>query len=366
MRAYLFGVVRLQGAGDRKVSWRERLWREWCFLRAVAAHRAWSLGILAGLLVGGGWAFRVLDPGREMTFVESVYRAWSLVFGEATGPFPRHWLLEILYFLIPVLGLTVVIEAIVEASQMVRDRRRGEAEWCRIMADSMKDHVILVGLGKLGIRVFHILRGLDQRVVVLERDEHAQFLEDVRRDGSPLFLGDARRDAFLVDAGVGRARSIVLSTDDDLTNLEIALDARRLNPKIRVVLRMFDPNMADKVRDGFQIRAVMSSSELSAPAFAVAALERNIVASSVIGGVLVVTQRCIANAGGPLAGRTVGDLARAHGIGIVERRPKTGPQKLFPSPETTIEAGDEVLVQGPFDVLERIDFGAQSPVPSGN
>jgi voltage-gated potassium channel len=362
--AHWFGVrvrvpsdaMRIHAAGSRRVPWRERLWREWCFLRAVVAHRGWSLAVLVVLVIGGAIAFRVLDPGRDATYVESVYRAWSLVFGEATGPFPRGGVLAFLHFVVPVLGLTIVVEAIVEISQLVRDRRRGEKRWSRIMAERIEGHVVLVGIGKLGIRVFHLLRGLGQRVIVIERDADAQFLDDVRRDGSPLFVGDARREAFLVEAGVARARSVVLATDDDLTNLEVALDARRINPGVRVVLRMFDPNMADKVRDGFQIRAVLSSSDLSAPAFAVAALERNIVASTMIDGVLVVTQRCEAAAGGPLAGRTVGDLARDHGVGVVERRPKAGPPRLFPTPETRIEAGDEVLVQGPFDVLERIDF----------
>jgi hypothetical protein len=233
------------------VSGRERLWREWCFLRAVLAHRGPSLALFAALVVLGRLAFRELDLGREATFAEIVYRAWSLVFGESSGPFPRDGFLQSLYFLVPILGITVVVEAIVEISNMVRDRRRGEAEWCRIMANSMKDHVVLVGLGKLGIRVYHLLRELGQRVVVIERDERAQFLEDVRRDGAPLLLGDARREAFLADAGITRARSIVLATDNDIANLEVALDARRLNPTIRVVLRLFDPNMAEKVREGF-------------------------------------------------------------------------------------------------------------------
>lgn len=266
--------------------------------------------------------------------------------------------MQFLYFLVPVLGLTVLVEAIVEVSHLVRDRRRGETERCRIMANSMENHVVLVGLGKLGIRVFHLLRAMGTRVVAIERDPLGEFLEDVRHDGSPLFVGDARREAFLVDAGIARARSLILATDDDLANLEIALDARRLKPKIRVVLRMFDPNMAAKVSEGFQIRSVLSSSDLSAPAFAVAALEKNIVASTLIDGVLVVTQRCVVAPKSPAAGRSVGELTRAHGVGVVERRPKSGEARLFPDPDTRIEAGDEILVQGPFDVLERVDFDA--------
>ena len=212
--------------------------------------------------------------------------------------------------------------------------------------------------GLLGIRVFHMLRALGTTVVVIERDPLGEFLDDVRRDGTPMFVGDARREALLVDAGIARARSLVLTTDDDLANLEIALDARRLTPGIRVVLRMFDPNTASKVRDGFQIRAVLSPSDLSAPAFAVAALEKNIVASTLIDGVLVVTQRCVVALGSPAAGRTVGDLTRTHGVGIVERRPRSGEPRLFPDPDTRIDVGDGNLVQGPFDVLERVDFDA--------
>ena len=86
---------------------------------------------------------------------------------------------------------------------------------------------------------------------------------------------------------------IILATDDDLANLEVALDARRINPGIRVVLRMFDQNMADKIRDGFNIYTAMSQSAISAPAFATAALDRAIVNSFMVNDALIVMQRWI-------------------------------------------------------------------------
>jgi hypothetical protein len=104
----------------------------------------------------------------------------------------------------------------------------------------------------------------------------------------------------------------------------------------------------------------MSSANLSAPAFAVAALEKNIVASTVIDGVLIVTQRCVAAPGGPAAGRTVGEIVRAHGVGIVEHRPRSGTPRLFPPVEARVEPGDELFVRGPFEVLERVDFDGGS------
>jgi len=51
------------------------VWRESCFLCAVLAHRGWSLVALAGVLAGGAAAFRALEPGRESTWTESIFRA---------------------------------------------------------------------------------------------------------------------------------------------------------------------------------------------------------------------------------------------------------------------------------------------------
>ena len=51
-------------------------------------------------------------------------------------------------------------------------------------------------------------------LVVIERNAGAQFLEDVRRDGSPVLIGDARREAWLEEANVKHARSIIIATTD--------------------------------------------------------------------------------------------------------------------------------------------------------
>ncbi|NJL18652.1 MAG: hypothetical protein HC938_17335 [Nitrospira sp.] len=42
---------------------------------------------------------------------------------------------------------------------------------------------------------------------------------------------------------------IVIATNDDMANLEVALDARRLNPKIRVLMRLYDQQIAAKIAE---------------------------------------------------------------------------------------------------------------------
>jgi len=332
-----------------------RLWREWCFAR-VAARHVWTRALaMLVILLGGALLFQHYEPERGHSLVQATYYTFSLIFGEVPEEFPRRsGLLQALFFIVPILGLTVIIEGIVDFALMLRDRRRHERSWCTTMAASLSNHIVLVGLGRLGYSSFRLLRKLGEPVVVIERDPHNQFLEDVRRDGSPLLIGDARREALLNDANVAAARSIVLAADDDLANLEIALDARNLAPGICVVLRMFDQNMADKIRAGFGIHIAMSQSALSAPAFATAALEASIVSGLVINRQMVVMQNWRVSPGDALCGRTVGDLLGELSISVVQRQTGDGEPQLFPAPATRLAPGDELLVQGRFDQLTAL------------
>jgi len=235
-----------------------------------------------------------------------------------------------------------------------------------IMATSMSNHIVLVGLGRLGWQAFRLLRRLGKSVVVIESDEHNPLLDDVRRDGSPLIIGDGRNENLLTDANAGAARAVIAATNNDLANLEIALDARQLRPDIRVVVRMFDPKLADKVRSGLDIQIAISQSAIAAPAFAMAAVDDTIVSSFVVNDRLVVMQRWTVQSDGPLLGKTVGEVMSDMSCAVVELRSGTAPARLFPPPDVELQPGDELLVQGPFETLsalrERTGLLGRQPV----
>lgn len=335
----------------RRSRFDSRLWREWCFWRVVLRRIVPRAAVILAVLLAGGAAFYFIEGRAQHSFVESVWYAWSLIFAQPPEAFPRHSvILQVMYFLFPVLGLVLIIEGIVDIALVVRERGRSERKWCLAMAGSLSDHIVLVGLGRLGYRTYRLLRRLGEAVVVIERQEQGEFIDVVRRDGCPLFVADARHEAVLVDANIGAARSIVVATNDDLANLEIALDARRLNPNIAVILRMFDQNMADKVRQGFNIRIAMSQSAISAPAFAMAAIDRTYVSTYAVDDELITMQQWQVREGGVLAGKTVGDVAREMELGVV--RHKSGDNsRLFPPPEQRLRPGDELLIQAPFRAL---------------
>lgn len=320
----------------------------------MLSHLQWRLLLLLILLVVGGWLFRVLEPENGLGILESMYYTWSLIFGEPPEAFPESFILQMLFFVVPILGLTVIIEALIDLALMARDRQRCEPRWCRIMAKSLSNHVILIGLGRLGIRTYRLLREMGITVVVIEKDAANQFLDEIRRDGVPLFVGDARDESYLVAANVEKATSVVIASSDDLANLECALDARRLAPGIRVVMRMFDQNMADKVREGFNISFAMSPAAISAPAFATCAIEPATVSSFLVEDQLIVMQRWLVTRRDPLCGRTVGELNRQFSINVMNRRPVGAEAILFPEPDVRLESGDRLVIQGPYEAMEAL------------
>lgn len=354
MASYFSENLRVDPTSDQRRFAISRLWREWCFLRVVFYHFRIRALLMVLILAFGAWMFLLFEPEQVKSVPQAVYYTWSLVLGEPPEEFPRAPVIRLLFFLVPVLGLTVIVEGIIDFALMMRDRSRYEESWCRTMAMSMNKHIIVVGFGRLGFRTFRMLRALGQQVVVIERDPENQFLDEVRRDGSPFFIGDARREAILEDANLKRAKSVVVATNDDLANLEVALDARRIKPDIPVVLRMFDQNMADKIGEGFDIHMAMSQAAMSAPAFAAAAIEPDIVNSFVVDDYLVILQKWRVRTGDFLEGRTVAEIATQHPISIVERKAHGEDGRLFPTPDTKVAVGDELLIQGRYEVLHEL------------
>ncbi len=345
---------------------RFRIWREWCFIRMVLRQMGWRVGTMIALLLGAGLLFQHFEPQKRLSVWEATYYAWSLVFGEPPEEFPQVAVLRVLFFVMPILGLTVILEGILNFAMLLRDRRRYEPSWCKVMAASMSNHIILVGMGRLGYRVFRLLRRLGEPVVVVESNPNNPLLEEVRKDGSPLIIGNARDEAVLAQANVPAARCVIAATNDDLGNLEIALDARQLHPGIRVVLRMFDQALADKVRDGFNLEIAMSQTAMSAPAFALAAVNPSIVGGFVVGDRLIVMKRWVVRHGGPFEGKSVGQVMKQLASSVVELHASGAAPVLFPDPNTVLQPGDRLLVQGPYEVVSKFHDLVPASAPNSS
>ena len=137
-------------------------------------------------------------------------------------------------------------------------------------------HHIVCGLGQVGLRVVELLLRLGEQVTVITLTAREEFSLQAEAWGARVIIGDARSDKQIIEAGVLDADSILPVTENDLSNIEIALDANRLNPNIHIVIRLFDQSLARRLENSFGIRKALAMSSLSAPAFATAAFGETI------------------------------------------------------------------------------------------
>jgi voltage-gated potassium channel Kch len=128
----------------------------------------------------------------------------------------------------------------------------------------LRGHVILCGLGRVGYEVAKELLRRRETVLIIEKDSQNRFLESIRSQGAKIFIGDASIPQVLSDAGVDLASSLMSLINDDLKNLEIGLNARSLRPELRLILRVFDKDMAEQLRDRLDIHFAMSTSAIAA------------------------------------------------------------------------------------------------------
>jgi len=247
------------------------------FARRLLHEFRWTLALLmmAVLLLGTLYAVtpHASLGGRPPDLLTAFFGAWMALFAQPILMPPERWYLEILCGVYPLLGFGLVGEGIVRIGMLILSKERGEKEWMTVTASTYRDHVVLCGLGHLGFRILSQLLAAKEAVVALEKDTGARFLADAKATGVPVLVRDMQEDQALLDAGVQHARTIIIATNDDMANLEVALDARRMNPKIRVIMRLFDQRMADKFKEAALIDEAFSPAALAAPIVAEMALK---------------------------------------------------------------------------------------------
>ncbi len=213
---------------------------QWYFLGA-----GWVVVILLGTT---GYQQYHLELGLPQPFLNNLYQAIQLIVLESSGfsqTLPLN--LQLARWLAPALAAYTAIQAaaIVFAEQFDRIRLR-----------TMRDHVIICGLGRRGYLIAEGFLHQGENVVVIEKDAENDYLEPLRDLGGKALLGDAANPAMLALAGAARARYLVAVNGEDSTNAEIAVQARRLveaagsrNAPLKCLVHIDDPKLCDLLHD---------------------------------------------------------------------------------------------------------------------
>ncbi|MEU8260878.1 NAD-binding protein [Micromonospora sp. NPDC048999] len=205
-------------------------------------------------------------------------------------------------------------------------------------------HVVVVGLGNIGTRVMAQLRDFGVEVVAVDRNSDARGASLARRLGVPLIVGDAGLEETLRAASVATCQALVVVSTDDGANLSAALNARALDPDLRVVLRLFDGDFAERIQRAFGIGISRSVSYLAAPAFAAALLDRAVIATIPVDRHALLVSEVPVVADSPLDGRPLAAVARPGEVRLLAYTRAGQRTDWSADPRMVIQAGDRLTV----------------------
>ena len=168
-------------------------------------------------------------------------------------------------------------------------------------------HVIVVGLGNVGTSVTGQLHDLGFDVVCVDNNSSAPGIPMTRQLGLPVVIGDATREETLRAASLDTCMALVSVTSQDVVNLETALNARALREDLRIVLRLTDDDLAERLQKTTGNTISRSVPYLAAPAFAAAMLEHQVLRTIPMGRhVLLIADVRVGHQAG-LAGSSIQD-----------------------------------------------------------
>lgn len=111
--------------------------------------------------------------------------------------------------------------------------------------ETMKNHFIVCGYGRVGEKVSEILEQNDIDYIVIEKKK--ELVDYLKENGIPVIEGDSMNPRMLEKAGIGRARGLISTLGNDSDNIFLTLTAKEFNPNIMVAARAHSESVVSKL-----------------------------------------------------------------------------------------------------------------------
>jgi Trk K+ transport system NAD-binding subunit len=336
-------------------------------VRAVADRRmATALAVLVVVLVAATLilhvAYQLPDPAGHrgqgrISLLSAAYFAVETVTTVGYGDFSFRgqdpWLMVGAISLM-LLGATFVAVFFATLTNMIVSRRLEESLG-RQRIIGLSGHVIVIGLGSVGIRVIQRLVSAGREVVAVDKDESNRHLGQLRALEVPVIIADATLPETLEAVSLPNAAAVAVVTSDDLANLETGLAVRdQLGERwhsVPVVLRMFDSPFARSVRHNFGFASVRSTAALAAPWFVGAALGLDVLSTFYAGDEPLLVARLTVSPGGGLNGLAMSELSARTRVLAIRRAADEQLLEHPPRRGTRFRDGDQAFLIGPYEEL---------------
>jgi Trk K+ transport system NAD-binding subunit len=260
-------------------------------------------------------------------------------------------------------GATITALLVAFLADLLLSRRFVQTAGLR-RARHMRDHVVVVGLGSVGIRVVSDLTDAGYDVLVIEEEENNRFLPTLADLDVPVIFGDATMRQTLESARVDRARGVAVVNDDDMQNIEtgiVLLEILGSDTKVPIVMRVQGRALGAAVNQRFGFENVRSIVDLAAPWFIGAAMGLQVLGTFWVGQRSFMVGGMHVAADSELDGLRMVELSTQTRV-IAITRPE-GPVSLRPRRDARLRAGDTVYLIGPYrELIATLRKGEPPPL----
>lgn len=135
-----------------------------------------------------------------------------------------------------------------------------------------RDHVVVVGLGQIGLRLCGLFRDLGVPVVAVERNPDAKNVPRAKDQKIPVVIGTGSSQRTLREVSTHRARALAAVTSDEVENIAIAVAARGVRDDVSIALRAGDGDATSEIQSLFKIGVVRDIYRIAGTALAAVTL----------------------------------------------------------------------------------------------
>ena len=213
----------------------------------------------------------------------------------------------------------------------------------------LENHHVICGYGRIGFIVAREYARESLPYVIIESDEAAAARLD--QEGRLVILGDATHDETLLEANIGKAKSLVCALPTDAENVFVTLTARALNPDLFILSRAARESSVGKMEAAGADR-VVSPYTMGGMRMAQAVMRPKLAGflEEIIGH--ATADLDFAEVVVPAESRLVGmalresNISQETGVYLLSIRKRGGEMVFNPGPDFRIQAGDHLYALG--------------------
>jgi Trk K+ transport system NAD-binding subunit len=322
------------------------------------------------LMFGSTAVVRSSFVNPRMSWLDSLYFTSEVItsvgFGDfsfaAQSAFLRYFAIGLMFG-----GVTLTAILVALVADLLLSRRFVHTAGLR-RARHMRDHIVVVGLGSIGIRVVGDLAAAGYDVVVIEKDENNRFLSAAAELDVPVIFGDSTMRQTLESARVHHARSVAVVTQDDMENIRtgiVLLELLGSDTTVPLVMRVRGRALGAAVNQQFGFENVRSIVDLAAPWFIGAAMGLKVLGTFWVGQRSFMVGAMLVAEGSELDGLRMVDMSTQTRVIAITRQ--EGPVSLRPRRNSLLRAGDTVYLIGPYrELIATLRKGQPPPLTAIN